>query len=153
MRIGLASDHGGFALKQWLASQLEGGEHELRDFGATELAPGDDYPDYVVPLARALAAGKIDRGIVLCGSGVGACVAANKVAGVRAALISDMYSAHQGVEDDNINVICLGGRVVGNELALDLVRVFLAAKYQALPRYERRLTKIRTLETGSERDD
>ena len=153
MRVGLAADHGGFALKQWLVAQLEGGEHELRDFGARELDPEDDYPDYVVPLARAVAAGEVERGIVLCGSGVGACVAANKVAGVRAALITEMYSARQGVEDDDVNVICLGGRVVGNDLALDLVRVFLAARYRAEPRYERRLAKIRTLEMGSENDE
>jgi len=153
MRIGLAADHGGFALKQWLTEQLEGGDYELRDFGATELDAGDDYPDYVVPLARAVAAGEVERGIVLCGSGVGACVAANKIAGVRAALIGDMYSAHQGVEDDDLNVICLGGRVLGDELALDLVRTFLAAQYRALPRYERRLAKIRTLEAGSESND
>lgn len=107
----------------------------------------------MIPLARAVAAGEIDRGIVICGSGVGACFAANKVARVRAALITEVFSARQGVEDDDMNVICLGGRVLGSALALELVRAFLAAEYLALPRYERRLEKVRQLETGSDTDE
>lgn len=146
MRLGVAADHGGFALKQTLAAALAAEGHEIVDFGARELDPEDDYPDFVAPLARAVAAGEVERGIVVCGSGVGACVAANKVAGVRAALITDPYSARQGVEDDDMNVICLGGRVLGPELALELARIFLAAGYKRLPRYERRLAKVRQLE-------
>ncbi|MGI5818409.1 MAG: RpiB/LacA/LacB family sugar-phosphate isomerase [Armatimonadota bacterium] len=153
MRIGLAADHGGFALKQSLLDALADSGHELVDFGATEFDPQDDYPDFVIPLARAVAAGEIDRGIVICGSGVGACFAANKVARVRAALITEVFSARQGVEDDDMNVICLGGRVLGSALALELVRAFLAAEYLALPRYERRLEKVRQLETGSDTDE
>ncbi len=150
MRMGLAADHGGFELKEWLRERLSD-EHDVVDYGASELDPTDDYPDFVEPLARAVAAGEVERGIVVCGSGVGACVAANKVAGVRAALITDAFSAHQGVEDDDMNVICLGGRVIGPELAWHLVRTFLAARYRALPRFERRLEKVRALERRSER--
>lgn len=153
MRIGLAADHGGFALKQALLEELADSGHELTDFGAFELDPPDDYPDFVAPLARAVAAGEVDRGIVVCGSGVGACVAANKVRGVRAALITEVFSARQGVEDDDMNVICLGGRVIGHALALELVRAFLAAQYTGLPRFERRLEKVRQLETGSDTDE
>ena len=153
MQIGLAADHGGFALKQSLLEALEDSGHELVDFGAEQLDPKDDYPDFVVPLARTVAAGEIDRGIVVCGSGVGACFTANKVPGVRAALITEVFSARQGVEDDDMNVICLGGRVLGNALALELVRTFLAADYLKLPRYERRLDKVKQLETGSDRDE
>ncbi len=114
MRIGIASDHGGFELKQKLIDDLRLQGHEVIDYGAYQLDPEDDYPSYVIPLARAVAAGQVERGIAVCGSGVGASVAANKVRGVRAALITDAYSAHQGVEDDRMNVMCLGGRVTGS---------------------------------------
>jgi ribose 5-phosphate isomerase B len=147
MRIGMAADHGGFALKQTLRKSLSG-DYEVVDFGADALDPEDDYPDFVAPLARAVAAGEVERGIVVCGSGVGACVVANKVPGVRAALITDCFSAHQGVEDDDMNVICLGGRVVGNLLALELAVAFLEATYERLPRFERRLEKVRAIERG-----
>ncbi len=147
MRIGMAADHGGFTLKQALRESL-GGEYEIVDFGADELDPEDDYPDFVAPLARAVAAGEVERGVVVCGSGVGACVVANKVPGVRAALITDCFSAHQGVEDDDMNVICLGGRVVGNLLALELATSFLDAVYERLPRFERRLEKVHAIERG-----
>ena len=153
MHIGLAADHGGFALKQTLLEELADSEHELTDFGAYALDAADDYPDFVVPLARAVAAGEVDRGIVICGSGVGACVAANKVPGVRAALVTEVFSARQGVEDDDMNVICMGGRVIGYALALELVKAFLAAEYLDLPRFERRLDKVRQLETGSDTDE
>jgi ribose 5-phosphate isomerase B len=143
-RVGIAADHGGYALKEELRRLLP--EVEWRDFGATSLEPQDDYPDYAVPLARAVAAGEVAVGIVICGSGVGACVAANKVRGVRAALITDCFSAHQGVEDDNMNIICLGGRVTGWALAVDLVRAFLGAHYVGAERFERRLQKISALE-------
>jgi ribose 5-phosphate isomerase B len=146
MKIGLAADHGGFELKEKLAGLLKASGHEIRDFGATALAPGDDFPDYVIPLARAVAGGQVERGIAVCGSGVGASVAASKVAGVRAALVHDVFSAHQGVEDDDMNVLCLGGRVVGYALAWDLVRAFLGATHRREERFERRLGKIAALE-------
>lgn len=146
MRIGLAADHGGFALKELLKEELTAAGHEVVDFGALELAPDDDYPDIVIPLASAVAKHEVERGIAVCGSGVGACVAANKIPGVRAALIVDAYSARQGVEDDDMNVICLGGRATGSHLALDLVRIFLAAQFKAAERFNRRLAKIARLE-------
>lgn len=146
MRIGIASDHGGYPLKGPMVRALQAIGHEVTDFGADHLDPGDDYPDFVVPLARAAASGQVERGIAICGSGVGACVAANKVPGVRAALVTDIFSAHQGVEDDNMNVMCLGARVVGYQLAWDLVRAFIAARYKGLERFERRLSKIAGLE-------
>jgi ribose 5-phosphate isomerase B len=108
MRLGIAADHGGFELKEQIREELKSLGYEVVDFGAFEYAPRDDYPDLVVPLARAVAQGEVERGIAICGSGVGACVAANKIPGVRAALITDPYSAHQGVEDDNMNIMCLG---------------------------------------------
>jgi ribose 5-phosphate isomerase B len=148
MRVGLAADHGGFALKQTLAEQLQTSGSTIVDFGAFHLDPSDDYPDFVIPLAHALAAGQIDRGVALCGSGVGASVAANKVAGVRAALIHDIFSAHQGVEDDDMNILCLGGKVIGPSLAIELVNGFLAARFNGLPRHRRRLSKVATLENA-----
>ena len=111
MRIGVAADHGGFRLKAQLVVRLKSAGHEVVDFGALELMPGDDYPDFVIPLGQALAADTVDRGVAVCGSGVGASVCANKIDGVRACLIEDHFSAKQGVEDDNLNVICLGGRI------------------------------------------
>ncbi|MEJ2555067.1 MAG: RpiB/LacA/LacB family sugar-phosphate isomerase [Anaerolineae bacterium] len=147
MRIGIAADHGGFALKEELAKALRDIGYEVVDFGAKSLAPDDDYPDYVVPLSRAVAQGEVARGVAICGSGVGACVAANKVPGVRAGLIHDVYSARQGVQDDNMNVICLGGRVIGYELAWDLVQAFLAARFRDTERYRRRLAEIAALES------
>jgi ribose 5-phosphate isomerase B len=112
MRVGIASDHGGFALKEELVGRLHAAEHEVVDFGAHCLDPSDDYPDFVVPLAQAVPAGTIERGIAVCGSGVGASVCANKVPGVRAALVHDHFSARQGVEDDHMNVLCMGGAAV-----------------------------------------
>lgn len=146
MRLGIAADHGGFALKEKIAADLEAGGHEVVDFGAYELVTGDDYPDFVVPMARAVAEGKVARGIAVCGSGVGACIAANKIPGVRAALITEIFSAHQGVEDDDMNVICLGGRITGHEPAVDLVRAFLGAVFKGNDRFRRRLDKIAELE-------
>jgi ribose 5-phosphate isomerase B len=146
MSVGIAADHGGFELKERLADDLRRANYEVLDFGAYELVPGDDYPDIVVPLARAVAKGEVARGIAICGSGVGACVVANKVPGARACLIHDIYSAHQGVEDDNVNIICLGGRVVGYELAWDLVGAFLSARYLDEERFRRRLAKVAALE-------
>ena len=149
MRVGLAADHGGLELKERIADSLRGEGYEIMDFGAAELDRDDDYPDFVIPLARSVADGKVDRGIAICGSGVGACVAANKVPGVRAGLIHDVYSAHQGVEDDNMNVLCLGARVMGYALAWELVQTFLAAGFKGDERFKRRLHKIAELE-GSE---
>jgi ribose 5-phosphate isomerase B len=146
MRIGIATDHGGFELKEKLAVQLRDAGHEVVDFGAHKLVPDDDYPDFVIPLGQAVASGKADRGVAVCGSGVGASVCLNKVKGVRACLIEDHFSARQGVEDDNLNVICLGGRIEGPELAWDLVQTFLAAKFSRAPRHLRRLGKVAALE-------
>lgn len=146
MRIGIAADHGGFELKQALAARLADAGHELVDFGAGSPDPDDDYPDYVIPLARAVAAGEVERGVAVCGSGVGACIAANKVKGVRAALITDIFSARQGVEDDDMNMVCLGGRVVGSALAWELVRTFLTAGFIGGERHRRRLDKVIRLE-------
>jgi ribose 5-phosphate isomerase B len=146
MRVGIASDHGGFVLKEQIAELLRGSAHEVLDFGALHPSPGDDYPDYVIPLARAVAAGAVDRGIALCGSGVGASICANKVAGVRAGLIHDVFSAHQGVEDDDMNVFCLGGKVIGSALAWELIEKFLKAQFSGALRHQRRVDKVRALE-------
>ena len=145
-RIGIASDHGGHELKQYLAGMLRESGFEIVDFGDKEPTQDDDYPDFVVPLARALARGDVDRGLAICGSGVGACIAANKVPGVRACLIHETFSAHQGVEDDDLNVICLGGLVVGHALAWELVKTFLAARFSGAERHRRRLSKVAELE-------
>jgi ribose 5-phosphate isomerase B len=147
MRIGIAADHGGFELKVQLAADLTAAGYEVVDFGAHELVTGDDYPDSIVPLARAVASGEVTRGLAICGSGVGASVAANKVPNVRAALITDPFSAHQGVEDDDMNVMCLGGRVTGHALAWDLVQTFLIASFKGAERFKRRLAKISELES------
>jgi ribose 5-phosphate isomerase B len=146
MRVGIATDHGGFGLKEELVTQLRTAGHEVIDFGAHDLSEGDDYPDYVVPLARAVVAGKVDRGVAICGSGVGASVCANKVQGIRAALIHDHFSAKQGVEDDHMNVLCMGGRTVGPAVAWDLVQTFLTAEYSQAERHLRRLGKVASLE-------
>lgn len=148
MRVGIATDHGGFPLKVELAERLVKAGYEVIDFGADSLDAADDYPDYVVPLARAVAAGKVDRGIAVCGSGVGATVCANKVDGARAALVTDHFSARQGVEDDHINILCLGGRTVGVEVAWDLVTTFLETKYSSDARHLRRLAKVVAVEEG-----
>jgi ribose 5-phosphate isomerase B len=146
MRIGIAADHGGFGLKEHLVGLLRKAGHLVTDFGDSRLVEDDDYPDFVIPLARAVARGKVDRGIAACGSGVGACIAANKVAGVRACLIHEAFSARQGVEDDDLNVICLGGRVVSPEFGWELVRIFLAARFSEAERHRRRLAKVAELD-------
>jgi ribose 5-phosphate isomerase B len=147
MLVGVATDHGGFVLEQTLIGRLRQAGHELVDFGARELMPDDDYPDFVVPLCRAVAAGQVERGIAVCGSGVGAAVCANKIKGIRACLIADSFSARQGVEDDDMNILCLGGRIEGPELAWELVQAFLKAKFSGAERHRRRLQKIAALET------
>ena len=146
MRLGIATDHGGFELKQILAERLRAAGHEIEDFGAHKKDSSDDYPDFVIPLGRAVAAGKVERGVAVCGSGVGASVCANKIKGVRACLIEDNFSARQGVEDDNLNLICLGGRIEGPELAWELVQTFLKAKFSGAERHVRRLGKVTALE-------
>src|SRR5262245_29960017 len=150
MRVGIATDHGGFVLKEEVVAKLRSAGHEVVDFGAHELIPDDDYPDFVVPLARAVVAGKADRGVAICGSGVGASVCANKVPGIRAALIHDHFSARQGVEDDHMNILCMGGRTVGAAVAWDLVQTFLATGFSQSPRHLRRLGKVTSLEAGKE---
>ncbi len=145
MRLGIAADHGGFALKEEIKSWLISNGHDVKDFGANSYDAADDYPDFVIPLAKAVASGEF-KGIAICGSGVGASVAANKVPGVRAALIVDIFSAHQGVEDDDMNLICLGGRVIGVKLAEELISSFLNAKYIGAERHRRRLDKIAAIE-------
>jgi ribose 5-phosphate isomerase B len=144
--IGVAADHGGFELKEYLVERLRDAGCEVTEFGNRQPKPDDDYPDFVIPLARAVAGGKVSRGIAICGSGVGACVVANKVAGVRACLIHETFSAHQGVEDDDMNIICLGGLVVGHAFAWELVKTFLQAKFSGAERFQRRLAKVAALE-------
>ena len=146
MRIGIATDHGGFGLKEELVAHLRAAGHEVVDFGAHALDPNDDYPDFVIPLGRAVAAGKVERGVAICGSGVGAAVCANKVRGVHACLIHDHFSARQGVADDHMNVLCMGGRTVGPEVAWDLVQAYLAAGVSQEERHLRRLGKVAALE-------
>ena len=148
MRVGIATDHGGFGLKEELVAQLKAAGHEVVDFGAHSLKSDDDYPDFVVPLAQAVVAGKIDRGVAICGSGVGAAVCANKIMGARACLIHDHFSARQGVEDDHMNILCMGGRTVGPAVAWDLVQTFLAAEFSQAARHLRRLSKVVALEAG-----
>ena len=146
MKIGIAADHGGFQLKQIIHPYLVSLNHEIVDYGAYEQDDLDDYPDFVAPLARGVSAGEIERGIAICGSGVGAAIVANKIKGVRASLITDFFSAHQGVEDDDMNLICLGGRITGYALARELVKGFLEAKFSGGEKYVRRLNKILAME-------
>jgi ribose 5-phosphate isomerase B len=146
MKIGIASDHGGFELKQIIQSFLLSLNYEVIDFGAYEQNDLDDYPDYVIPLSNAVASHEVERGIAICGSGVGAAIVANKVNGVRASLINDYFSAHQGVEDDDMNVICLGGRITGFSAAKEFVKIFLESKFSGGEKYVRRLNKIKDLE-------
>jgi ribose 5-phosphate isomerase B len=144
--VGIATDHGGFDLKEDLVARLRAAGLEVVDFGADTLNPDDDYPDFVIPLAQAVASGKIERGVAVCGSGVGACICANKVPGVRASVVEDHFSAKQGVEDDHMNIICIGGRTLGPGVAWDLVQTFLAGEYSQAPRHLRRLSKVAALE-------
>jgi ribose 5-phosphate isomerase B len=149
MKIGVAADHGGFEMKQILVARLRVLGHEVCDFGAASRNPADDYPDYVIPLASAVAAGELNRGIAICGSGVGASVAANKVRGIRAGLCHDHYSVRQGVEDDDMNVLCLGGKVMGLEVAWDHVQTFIASRFSGAERHVRRLAKVARVEAES----
>jgi ribose 5-phosphate isomerase B len=152
MRIGIATDHGGYELKEELITQLRTAGHEVIDFGAHQLSHDDDYPDFVIPLAKAVVAGQVERGLAICGSGVGAAVCANKVPGARASLIHDHFSARQGVEDDHMNILCMGGRTVGPAVAWDLAQTFLAAEYSQAPRHLRRIAKVAAINGLSERE-
>jgi ribose 5-phosphate isomerase B len=145
-RVGIAADHGGYELKEHLLRMLHEAGYEVVDFGDRRANFDDDYPDFVTPLARAVASGDVERGVAVCGSGVGAAICAGKVDGVRACLIHEQFSAHQGVEDDDMNVICLGGLVVGHALAWELVRTFLSARFSGQERHLRRLVKVAELE-------
>lgn len=149
MRVGIATDHGGFGLKEELLARLRGAGHEVIDFGADRLDPNDDYLDHVIALARAVAAGTVERGTAVCGDGVGACICANKVPGARAGLIHDRDSARQGVEDDHMNVLCLGERVQVPAVAWNLVKTFLAAEFGEAERHLRRLEKVAELEASA----
>lgn len=145
LRVAIGADHGGFALKNELISRL-GNRYDVIDLGAHQFDSDDDYPDVTKRVAEAVTSGKAQRGVLVCGSGVGACVAANKVPGIRACLCHDTYSAHQGVEHDDMNVLCLGARVVGFELAAELVVTFLEASFSGEERHRRRVAKIVDLE-------
>lgn len=146
MRIGIATDYAGFGLKEELIAHLREDGHEVVDIGPHILDPDDDYPDFVIPLAQAVVAGNVERGVAVCGSGVGASVCANKISGVRAGLVHDHLSAKQGVEDDEMNIICMGGRVVGASVARDLINTFLATEFSGAERHLRRLRKVASLE-------
>ncbi|GAB4245330.1 MAG: hypothetical protein Kow00122_02030 [Thermoleophilia bacterium] len=145
MIVAVGADHGGYTLKTSVVAALRAAGHETLDLGAFDEQPSD-YPDFALAVAEAVRAGKAERGVVVCGSGVGACVAANKVPGIRAGIAHDTFSAHQGVEDDDMNVVCLGARVIGRELALEVVRTFLGARFSGAERHVRRLAKVREIE-------
>jgi len=146
MFIGIATDHGGYGLKEDLVAHLIDAGYQVYDFGAFAHNPDDDYPDFVIPLAQAVAKGQVERAIAICSSGAGASVCANKIPGVRAALINDEFSARQGVEEDHLNIICVVGRTVGPSVAWDLVRTFLTAEFSQSERHLRRLEKVALLE-------
>ncbi len=141
-KIGLAADHGGFELKETLKKLLDTSRYDFIDYGATEYDSEDDYPDKILPLAIAVSEQQVEKGIAICGSGVGASIIANKLPGVRAALVSETYSAHQGVEHDDMNILCIGGRVLGTSLVLEIVNAFLEASYIGEGRFQRRLEKL-----------
>ena len=149
MKVGIAADHGGYEMKQKIHVLLGANGHQVVEFGNLEYDSDDDYPDFAIPLARAVAAGDVERGILLCGSGIGASIAANKIDGVRAAVCHDDFSARQGVEDDNMNILCLGGRTTGIAVAWDCVNSFLAAKFSGAERHLRRLAKVSAIGSTS----
>jgi ribose 5-phosphate isomerase B len=149
MKVAIGTDHAGFPLKGTVVDLLAGAGHDIMDCGALEFQPSDDYPDFAAAVARAVAGGQVERGILICGSGVGASVAANKVVGVRCALCHDTFSARQGVEDDDMNVIALGARIIGPSLAEEVVRAFLGARFSGLERHKRRLDKVLAIESAA----
>jgi len=146
MRIAIGADHGGYPLNERIIEELRGAGHEITDFGTHDGSQPDDYPDYAVKVGKSVQSGETEIGILICGSGVGAAVAANKLKGIRAALCGDTYSGHQSREHDDCNVLCLGARVVGVELALDIMRAFVAARFTGEERHRRRLEKIVAIE-------
>ncbi|SRR5579884_3866835 len=145
MRVAVAADHAGADLKRWLAERMRADGYQVLDVGP-ENTPTDDYPDFAEALGQAVRDGKADRGVLVCGSGVGAAIAVNKLRGVRGGLCHDTYSAHQGVEHDDMNVLCLGARIIGVELAAEVVRAFLGARFQPEERFKRRLNKVLQIE-------
>ena len=146
MKVAIGADHGGYSLKSDMVKVLESLGHEVMDLGAHAYDADDDFPDFAAPVAEAIQSGDVERGIILCGSGVGASIAANKFPGVRAGICHDTYSASQGVRHDDMNVLCLGARVVGVALAEDLVKSFMAATLDSHPRFQRRLCKVMAIE-------
>jgi ribose 5-phosphate isomerase B len=146
MRVAIGSDHAGFAMKGIVIEELKKLGHDVTDHGAYD-DKRSDFPDFVAPVGRALQAGEADRGVLLCGSGVGVCIAANKMHGVRACVTHDTYSAHQGVEHDGMNVLCIGGQIIGASVARELVRAFMGAEFQPEARFIRRVDKIHALES------
>ena len=148
MKIALGTDHAGLDLKKMIAPYLAQLGHDITDVGAHEFDPVDDYPDFAAAVAHEVAAGNVDRGLLVCGSGVGASIAANKVVGVRAAMCHDTYSAHQGVEHDDMNVLCVGARVIGIEIAREVVISFLGATFSGDERHVRRLNKVLAIEAS-----
>ena len=149
MKIAVGFDHGGFALRELIIETLKRAGYEIVDCGAKAFDPNDDYPDFALAVATAIGEGQAERGILVCGSGVGASVAASKVIGIRAAVCHDTYSAHQGVEHDDMNVLCLGARIIGSELAKEIVLAFVNAKFNGSEKYQRRLEKIRQIEKSN----
>ena len=149
MKIALGTDHAGLELKREIAGYLADLGHEVTDVGAHDFDPIDDYPDFAAAVAREVAAGNVERGLLVCGSGVGASIAANKVVGVRAAMCHDTYSAHQGVEHDDMNVLCVGARVIGREIAREVVASFLGARFSGDERHVRRLNKVLAIEASN----
>jgi ribose 5-phosphate isomerase B len=149
MKIGVAADHAGFEQKQSLLKQLQEAGYDVKDYGALEFDALDDYSDIIVPLAKAVQSGEVERGVAVCGSGVGVSIAANKFPGVRAALITESYSAHQGVEHDAMNLLCVGGRVIGPMLIWEIVQSYLKAEYKGEERFQRRLDKVIAIEKSN----
>ena len=148
MKVGIAADHGGYEMKQKIYTLLCARGHQVVDFGNLSYDRDDDYPDFAIPLARAVAAAVVERGVLLCGSGIGASIVANKIEGVRAAVCHDDFSARQGVEDDDMNIICLGGLTTGVAIAWNCVKSFLGAKFSGAERHLRRLAKVSAIHTN-----
>ena len=146
MRIAIGADHNGYELKGMLVPWLQAAGHQIVDLGAHQLDPTDDYPDFAAAVGKAVSSQEAERGILVCGSGVGACIAANKVPGVRACLCHDTYSSRQGVEHDDMNVVCVGTRVIGPELVKEVLSAFLSAAFIPEPRFQRRLDKLLQVE-------
>ncbi|HEY2882968.1 MAG TPA: RpiB/LacA/LacB family sugar-phosphate isomerase [Pirellulales bacterium] len=149
MLIAVGCDHAGFPLKDHVVAQIKAAGHSVLDCGATALVPGDDYPDYALAVGEAVRSGQAERGVIVCGSGVGVSVAACKVPGIRASMCHDTFSARQGVEDDSMNVLCLGARIIGPETASEVIRSFLAAKFSGAERHQRRLNKVLQIEADA----